>query len=54
MTEKTKKRRRFRYETKHKPAYVALMKFYPLTSENLDGEEWADVTGYEGLYQDAA
>ena len=34
-----------------KQAYAALMKFYPFTLEDLDGEEWADVAGYEGLYQ---
>ena len=31
-----------------KEAYEALMKFYPLTLDNLDGEEWRDVDGYEG------
>ena len=34
-----------------KLAYAALMKFYPFTLENLDGEIWADIAGYEGLYQ---
>lgn len=34
-----------------KLAYVALMKFYPFTTEDLEGEVWRDVTGYEGLYQ---
>ena len=34
-----------------KKAYAALMKFYPSTLENLDGEKWADIAGYEGLYQ---
>lgn len=34
-----------------KKAYDALMKVYPFTLENLDGEEWRDIAGYEGLYQ---
>ena len=34
-----------------KQAYVALMKFYPFTLENLDGEQWRDIAGYEGRYQ---
>lgn len=32
-------------------AYDALMKFYPLTLDDLDGEQWRDIDGYEGLYQ---
>lgn len=32
-------------------AHKALMKFYPLTIESLDGEEWEDIPDYEGLYQ---
>lgn len=40
-----------RYKKDFKPAYDALMKFYPLTLEDLDGEQWADIAGYEGLYQ---
>lgn len=27
------------------------MKFYPLTLDNLDGEIWRDIAGYEGDYQ---
>lgn len=34
-----------------KAAYTALMKFYPLTLDNLGGEEWKDIAGYEGKYQ---
>lgn len=30
-----------------KPAYEALMKFYPLTLEDLDGEDWKPFVGYE-------
>lgn len=37
-------------EDTHK-AYDALMKFYPFTLDDLDGEEWRDINGYEGLYQ---
>lgn len=40
-----------RYEKKYKPAYVALMKVYPFTLDDLDGEEWRWVPDYEGLYQ---
>ena len=32
---------------KAKPAYEALMKFYPLTVENLDGEIWRPIEGYK-------
>ena len=39
---------RQRYEKFFRPAYDALMKFYPLTLDNLDGEEWKDIAGYEG------
>ena len=37
---------RRRYE-KAKTAYEALMKFYPLTVENLDDEIWRPIEGYE-------
>ena len=36
-----------RYEDA-KLAYKALMKFYPLTLEDLDGEEWRPIEGYDG------
>ena len=32
-------------------AYEALMKFYPFTLDDLDGEQWRPISGYEGLYQ---
>ena len=32
-------------------AYNTLMKHYPLTLEDLDGEQWRDVEGYEDRYQ---
>ena len=31
-----------------KPAYEALMSCYPLTLDDLDGEEWKDIEGYDG------
>lgn len=34
-----------------KRAYAALMKCYPFTTDDLDGEEWRDVKGYGGDYQ---
>ena len=34
-----------------KLAYASLMKFYPLTLNDLDGEQWCDINGYEGIYQ---
>lgn len=34
-----------------KANYNALMQCYPLTLDDLDGEIWRDVHGYEGLYQ---
>lgn len=36
-----------------KLAYAALMKFYPLTPENLPGENWRDIEGYDGNYQES-
>lgn len=46
-------RRRQRYEKEFKPAYEALMKFYPLTLENLDNEQWKPIKGYEELYHES-
>ena len=34
-----------------KLAYAAFIPYYPLTLENLDGEEWKDIDGYNGDYQ---
>ena len=31
-----------------KPAYNALMKYYPFTLDDLDGEIWKDIAGFEG------
>lgn len=36
-----------------KLAYKALMKCYPLTLEDLEGEKWKDIAGYEGDYQES-
>ena len=36
-----------------KLAYAALMKFYPFTLEDLDGEIWKWIRGYEGDYQES-
>ena len=40
-----------RHEKIFKPAYEALMKFYPFTLDDLEGEEWRGVLGYDGKYQ---
>ena len=40
---------RRRYE-KMKPAYDALMKYYPFTTESLDGEEWKPIPNYEDYH----
>ena len=42
-----KERNRLHYE-KAKPAYNALMKFYPLTTDDLDGEIWKPISDYDG------
>jgi len=39
-----------RYE-QAKLAYNALIKFYPFTLDDLDGEEWRTISGYEDHYQ---
>ena len=50
MTRWNSVNRRKHYEDARK-AHQALMKFYPLSVEDLDGELWCDIGGYEGLYQ---
>lgn len=40
---------RRRYKEARK-AYVALMKFYPLGLDDLEGEEWRPILGYEEFY----
>lgn len=37
-----------RYEKEYKPARAALMKFYPLTLDDLEGEEWKPIPDYDG------
>lgn len=32
---------------KARPAYAALMKYYPLTLDNLDGEQWLSIPDYD-------
>ena len=51
MTDNVRNWFRRRYVKEYRPAYEALMRFYPFTLEDLGGEEWADVPNYEGLYQ---
>ena len=41
---------RARYEDA-KRTHAELMKVYPFTLDNLDGEIWSDIVGYEGHYQ---
>ena len=38
---------------KYKLAYDSLMKFYPFTTDSLEGEEWRDIAGYNGEYQES-
>ena len=46
ITEATRRRR-----AKVKLAFNAMMTCYPLTTDDLDGEEWRDVEGYDGDYK---
>lgn len=46
MTDKEKER-----YADYKLAYAALMLCYPFGLEDLDGEEWRDIAGYEGYYK---
>lgn len=39
------------YHEKYLPAYSAFINCYPFQLENLEGEIWKDIAGYEGLYQ---
>lgn len=49
--EKAKARRDYLYRTKWLPTYRNFMEVYPFTLEDLIGEIWKWVKGYEGLYQ---
>ena len=51
MTDKEKARRDFLYRTKWLPAYLAFIVWYPFHLEDLEGEVWRWIRGYEGLYQ---
>lgn len=53
MTDKERARRKELYETKYKPAYDAWIQHYPFTLDDLDGEQWAWIPDYEGLYQES-
>ncbi|MBR0260777.1 MAG: NUMOD4 motif-containing HNH endonuclease [Selenomonadaceae bacterium] len=48
ITETTRRRQK-----EAKKAYAALMAFYPLTLDDLDGEKWAWIPDYEGHYQES-
>ena len=49
--EKEKARREFLYRTKYLPAYLAFIALYPFGIEDLQGEIWKWIKGYENLYQ---
>ena len=49
ITEYQRELHRRAYE-KAKPAYAALMKFYPLTTDDLDGEIWRPIAGYDAYH----
>ena len=44
----SKEQQRRRYEEEFKPAYEALMKCYPFSVDDLNGEKWRDVEGADG------
>lgn len=46
MTKKDRKR----YEDAKK-AYAALIKYYPLILDDLDGEQWRPILGYDGYHE---
>ena len=50
MTDEERARRKERYAD-YKLAYAALMICYPFTLEDLDGEIWKWISGYEDIYQ---
>lgn len=47
MTKKVREYMRRRYREEFKPVYDEFMKLYPLTTDNLDGEEWRTMPDYE-------
>ncbi|MBQ4495580.1 MAG: NUMOD4 motif-containing HNH endonuclease [Selenomonadaceae bacterium] len=42
---------RRRYKEKFKPAYDALMKCYPLTTDDLQGEQWKSIPDYDNYHE---
>ena len=48
MTKEQKREYNRRKHEEAKLAYAAFMTYYPLTLENLDGEEWKPIEGFEG------
>ncbi len=50
---KAKARKQKIYREKYLPAYQAWIAHYPFTLEDLDGEIWAWIAGYEGDYQES-
>lgn len=53
MTDKEKIKARVEklYREKYFPMYLLFISVYPFGLEDLDGEIWKDIAGYEGLYQ---
>ena len=51
MRDKDKVRAEFMYRTKWLPAYLAFIALYPFGLEDLTGEIWRWIEGYENLYQ---
>ena len=49
--EKVKARTEFLYRTKYLPAYLLFIALYPFGLEDLPGELWKWIAGYEGLYK---
>ena len=50
MRERQREYYRRHYQKEYRPAYDALMKFYPLTLENLDDELWQPIAGYDDYH----
>jgi hypothetical protein len=55
MTDKEKIKARVEklYREKYLPMYLLFISVYPFTIEDLDGEIWRDISGYENLYQES-
>lgn len=48
---KEKEQIKLLYRTKYLPDFLAFIALYPFHTEDLEGEIWAYIKGYEGLYQ---